>query len=90
MYLSYYTLNKRTISTTFVNHRYMKWRLKNDVGLVVRCEYDALLPTTQGRSTYINIKALNEWDPKVRAGERGRGMEELLGMERRGRGGFVT
>ena len=72
----------------------MKWRLKNDVGLVVRCEYDALLPTTQGRSTYINIKALTEWDPKVRAGERGRGggrgMEELLRMERRGRGGFVA
>ena len=49
----------------------MKWRLKNDVGLVVRCEYDALLPTPQGRSTYINIKALNEWDPKVRAGNEG-------------------
>lgn len=51
-----------------VAYRYMKWRLKNDVGLVVRCEYDALLPTTQGRSTYINIKALNEWDPKASGG----------------------
>ena len=44
--------------------RYMKWQLKDGVGLVVRCEYDAVLPPPS-RPTYISIKALNEWDSKV-------------------------
>ena len=44
--------------------RYMKWQLKDGVGLVVRCEYDAVLPPAN-KPTYISIKALNEWDSKV-------------------------
>lgn len=42
----------------------MKWQLKEGVGLVVRCEYDAVLPPPN-KTTYISIKALNEWDSKV-------------------------
>ena len=42
----------------------MKWYLKDGVGLVVRCEYDAVLPPPN-KPTYISIKALNEWDSKV-------------------------
>lgn len=33
--------------------------------MVARCEFDAITPTAGGNA-YINIKALNEWDPKVR------------------------
>ena len=44
--------------------RYMKWHLKDGVGLVVRCEYDAVLPPPN-KPTFISIKALNEWDSKV-------------------------
>ena len=46
-------------------HRYLKWSLKEDIGLVARCEYDAVMPTAAHGLSYINIKALNEWDPKV-------------------------
>lgn len=47
----------------------MKWQLKDGVGLVVRCEYDAVLPPPS-KPTYITIKALNEWDSKVEWGLR--------------------
>ena len=46
--------------------RYMKWNLGRGIGLVARCEYDAIMPTQQGK-VFINIKALNEWDSKVDA-----------------------
>lgn len=46
-------------------HRYLRWNLKEDIGLVARCEYDAVMPTAAHGLSYINIKALNEWDPKV-------------------------
>ena len=46
-------------------HRYLKWNLKEDIGLVARCEYDAVMPTAAHGLSFINIKALNEWDPKV-------------------------
>ena len=42
----------------------MKWNLGRGIGLVARCEYDAIMPTQQGK-VFINIKALNEWDSKV-------------------------
>lgn len=44
--------------------RYVKWNLGRGIGLVARCEYDAIMPTQQGK-VFINIKALNEWDSKV-------------------------
>ena len=56
------------IATVYVSvchlFRYMKWNLGRGVGLVARCEYDAIMPTQQGK-VFINIKALNEWDSKV-------------------------
>ena len=33
---------------------------------MARCEYDAIMPAATGGKVFINIKALNEWDPKVR------------------------
>ncbi len=46
-------------------YRYLKWMLGDKIGLVARCEYDAVMATANGQS-FINIKALNEWDSKVR------------------------
>ncbi len=46
--------------------RYMKWDLGGGVGLVARCEYDAVMAYHGQKKVYINVKALNEWDPKVR------------------------
>jgi len=40
--------------------------MKDGIGLVVRCEYDAVMPTAAHGLSFINIKALNEWDSKVR------------------------
>jgi translation initiation factor 3 subunit D len=50
-----------------VAYRYMKWQLKEGVGLVARCEYDAVLPPAS-KPTYASIKALNEWDSKLSGG----------------------
>ena len=47
--------------------RYMKWSLGGGVGLVARCEYDAVMSYHDQRKVFINVKALNEWDPKVRS-----------------------
>ena len=48
-----------------IHCRYVKWNLGRGIGLVARCEYDAIMPTQQGK-VFINIKALNEWDSKVK------------------------
>ena len=48
--------------------RYRKFYLKDGVGMVVRCEHDSALPPSDPKGepeVFINIKALNEWDPKV-------------------------
>ena len=50
----------------FSPFRYLKWTLGGNIGMVARCEFDAITPTAGG-NFYINIKALNEWDPKVRS-----------------------
>ena len=34
--------------------RYVKWNLGRGIGLVARCEYDAIMPTQQGK-VFINI-----------------------------------
>ena len=44
--------------------RYLKWMLGGKIGLVARCEYDAVM-TTANSPSFVNIKALNEWDSKV-------------------------
>ena len=48
--------------------RYRKYSLKDGSGLIVRCQHDAVLPPSSSSSSpdqFINIKTLNEWDPKV-------------------------
>lgn len=45
--------------------RYKKFSLGNDIELIVRCEHDAVMYGVNGELQYINIKTLNEWDPRV-------------------------
>jgi translation initiation factor 3 subunit D len=53
------------VTPILLSFRYLKWDLGGNLGMVARCEFDAITPTAGG-NFYINIKALNEWDPKVR------------------------
>ena len=46
--------------------RYRKWDLGNDIKLVARCETDAVAQGPNNEMQFINIKALNEWDSKVK------------------------
>lgn len=48
-----------------VGYRYRKWDLDNGIILVARCQHDAVMHGTAGEVQYINVKALNEWDPRV-------------------------
>lgn len=48
-----------------VAYRYRKWDLGDGVELVVRCEHDAAMVGPNGETQFANIKALNEWDPRV-------------------------
>ncbi|XP_054168042.1 eukaryotic translation initiation factor 3 subunit D-like [Oppia nitens] len=50
-----------------VAYRYRKWDLGDKVELVVRCEHDGVLIGPNGPQ-FINIKGLNEWDPRISAG----------------------
>jgi len=43
-------------------YRYRKWDLGNGIQLVARTEHDAVMVGPTGEDTYINVKALNEWD----------------------------
>ena len=49
--------------------RYRKYRVSEDVQLVVRCEVDGVM-THKGQDEFLSIKALNEYDPKI-TGEQG-------------------
>ena len=31
----------------------------------MRCEHDSVVPGPNGEESFINIKTLNEWDPRV-------------------------
>jgi translation initiation factor 3 subunit D len=52
-----------------VGYKYRKWDLDNGIILVARCQHDAVMQATNGEMQYINVKALNEWDPKVKEGK---------------------
>ena len=57
------------IEIASVAYKYRKWDLGNSIQLIVRSEIDAV--TTGGSNDekkYLNIKALNEWDPKANSG----------------------
>lgn len=44
--------------------RYRKFKIGEDLALVVRCELDGLM-TYKGQELLLSIKALNEFDPKI-------------------------
>lgn len=48
-----------------IGYRYRKWDLDNGIILVARCQHDAVMHGTAGDTQFINVKALNEWDPRV-------------------------
>lgn len=54
-----------TIWLTFFSLSYRKWTLGDGIELIVRCEYDAVMLGPNGEESFINIKTLNEWDPRV-------------------------
>jgi len=47
-----------------VGYRYRKWDLDGGITLVARCQHDAVMQGPNGEAQYINVKALNEWDPR--------------------------
>ena len=49
-----------------VGYRYRKWDLGNNIKLVARCEHDAVAMGPNNEMQFLNIKALNEWDSKVK------------------------
>lgn len=49
-------------------YKYRKWDLGNNVRLIVRSEVDAVTTGANDEKKFLNIKALNEWDPKANAG----------------------
>nr|CAB3241618.1 eukaryotic translation initiation factor 3 subunit D-like [Phallusia mammillata] len=45
-----------------VGYKYRKWNLGNNIELIARTEHDAVLSTSSGENSFINVKTLNEWD----------------------------
>jgi len=52
-------------SVASVGYRYRKFDLGEGINLVVRCEHDAVLAAPNGENQFLNIKTLNEFDPRV-------------------------
>ncbi|XP_047143474.1 eukaryotic translation initiation factor 3 subunit D isoform X1 [Hydra vulgaris] len=48
-----------------VGYRYRKFSLGADIDVVIRCEHDAVLTTPNNELQYLNIKTLNEFDPRI-------------------------
>src|SRR4051812_29113575 len=51
-----------------VAYKYRKWDLGNNIALIVRSEIDAVTTGANDEKKFLNIKALNEWDPKANSG----------------------
>ncbi len=49
-----------------VAYRYRKWNLGDGINLVVRSELDGVTHGPNDEIQYLNIKALNEWDSRVK------------------------
>ncbi|EGW13968.1 Eukaryotic translation initiation factor 3 subunit D [Cricetulus griseus] len=47
-----------------VAYRYRRWKLGDDIDLIVRCEHDGVMTGATGEVSFINIKTLNEWDSR--------------------------
>ena len=58
-----------TLKLSHLACRYRKYKVSEDVQLVVRCEVDGVM-THKGQDEFLSIKALNEYDPKI-TGEQG-------------------
>lgn len=57
---------EETTEVSSVAYRYRKWKLGDEVTLVVRCEHDAVMPGPNDKPQFVTIKAFNEWgDPKT-------------------------
>lgn len=50
-----------TQEVSSVAYRYRKWKLGDDVTLVVRCEHDAVISGQNDKPQFVTIKAFNEW-----------------------------
>lgn len=50
-----------TQEVSSVAYRYRKWKLGDDVTLVVRCEHDAVVQGPSDKPQFVTIKAFNEW-----------------------------
>jgi len=48
-----------------VGYRYRKYTLGEGINLVVRCELDAVLTAPNNELQFLNVKSLNEFDPRV-------------------------
>ncbi|CAF1008702.1 unnamed protein product [Adineta ricciae] len=48
-----------------VAYRYRLWDLGNNLSIVIRCEQDCVQIGPNGEEQFVNIKALNEWNPKA-------------------------
>jgi len=51
-----------------VAYRYRSWDLGNNQVIVIRCEQDCIQIGPNGEDQFVNIKALNEWNPKIGSG----------------------
>ncbi|CAF0787536.1 unnamed protein product [Rotaria sp. Silwood1] len=51
-----------------VAYRYRSWDLGNNLKIVIRCEQDCVQIGPNGEEQSVNIKALNEWNPKIGSG----------------------
>lgn len=51
-----------------VGYRYRKFDLGERIQLICRCEHDAVTQGPNGDIQFMNIKALNEWDPRFSCG----------------------
>lgn len=47
-----------------VIYRYRMWKLGDAIDLVIRTEHDAVMVGPNNETQFVNIKALNEWDPR--------------------------
>jgi len=47
-------------------YRYRKWDMDNGIVLVARYQHVAAMHGVNGEVQFINVKALNNWDPRVR------------------------
>uniref|UniRef100_H2ZWM9 Eukaryotic translation initiation factor 3 subunit D n=1 Tax=Latimeria chalumnae TaxID=7897 RepID=H2ZWM9_LATCH len=47
-----------------VAYRYRRWKLGDDIDLIVRCEHDGVMTGAGGEVSFINMKTLNEWDSR--------------------------